>query len=95
MWHIVPRSASADGHGDLKRYLDERLPGMLGMEANFTRPDVGWYYMYTDVRPDQIEYVCAKTIGLDSSISIETSRDAMEKHPRARQMMEMAGEKAR
>jgi hypothetical protein len=91
VWHIVPRSASADGHGDLKRYLDERLPGMLGMEANFTRPDVGWYYMYTDVRPDQIEYVCAKTIGLDGSISIETSQDAMEKHPRARQMMEMLG----
>jgi hypothetical protein len=91
VWHIVPRSASADGHGDLKRYLDERLPGMLGMEANFTRPDVGWYYMYTDVRPDQIEYVCAKTIGLDGSVSIETSQDAMEKHPRARQMMEMLG----
>ena len=86
-----PASASADGHGDLKRYLDERLPGMLGMEADFTRPDVGWYYMYTDVRPDQIEYVCAKTIGLDGSISIETSQDAMEKHPRARQMMEMLG----
>ena len=92
VWHVVPRSASADGHGDLKRYLDERLPGMLGMEANFTRPDVGWYYMYTDVRPDQIEYVCAKTIGLDSSISIETSREAMESHPRARQMIEMAGQ---
>jgi len=91
VWHIVPRSASADGHGDLKRYLDERLPTMLGMEANFTRPDVGWYYMYTDVRPDQIEYVCAKTIGLDGSISIETSQDAMERHPRARQMMEMLG----
>jgi hypothetical protein len=91
VWHIVPRSASADGHGDLKRYLDERIPGMLGMEANFTRPDVGWYYMYTDVRPDQIEYVCAKTIGLDGSISIETSQAAMEQHPRARQMMEMLG----
>jgi hypothetical protein len=92
VWHIVPRSASADGHGDLKGYLDQRLPTMLGMEANFTRPDVGWYYMYTDVRPDQIEYVCAKTIGLDASISIETSQAAMEKHPRARQMIEMVGQ---
>jgi hypothetical protein len=90
-WHIVPRSASADGHGDLKRYLDERLPGMLTMAANFTHADVGWYYMYNEVRPDQIEYVCAKTIGLDGSISIETSQAAMEKHPRARQMLEMAG----
>ena len=31
VWHIVPRhSASADGHGDLKRYLDERLAGHGG-----------------------------------------------------------------
>ncbi len=91
LWHIVPRSASADGHGDLKAYLDERLPGMRGMAANFTRADVGWYYMFNDVRPDQIEYVAAKTIGLEGSISIETSLATMEKHPRARQMVEMVG----
>jgi hypothetical protein len=91
VWHIVPRGASADGHGDLKRYLDERLDGMLAMEADWTRPDVGWYYMYRDVRPDQIEYVSAKTLGLDGSFSIETSLAAMDQHPRARQMMEMLG----
>ena len=91
MWHIVPRSASADGHGDLKKYLDERLPTMLGMAANFTCRDVGWYYMFDDVRPDQIEYVCAKTIGIEGSISIETSLATMERHPRARQMIEMIG----
>ncbi len=91
VWHIVPRSASADGHGDLKKYLDERLPIMQGMAANFTRPDVGWYYMFADVRPDQIEYVLAKTIGLDGSISIETSLATMEQHARARQMIEMVG----
>ncbi len=36
--------------------------------------------MYTDVRPDQIEYVCSKVLGIDGSISIETSQAAMEKH---------------
>jgi hypothetical protein len=90
-WHIIPRSASADGHGDLKGYLDARLPGMLGMAANYTRADVGWYYMYKEVRPDQIEYVCAKTIGIDGSISIESSVDALESHPQGRQMLEMIG----
>jgi len=90
-WHIVPRSASADGHGDLKGYLDERLPTMLGMAANFTRADVGWYYLFKEVRPDQVEYVCAKTLGLDGSISIESSLDAMESHPQGRQMLEMIG----
>ena len=91
LWHIVPRSASADGHGDLKWYLDQRLGAMLGMAANFTRSDVGWYYMFKEVRPDQIEYVCAKTIGLDGSISIESSLGAMDGHPQARQMIEMVG----
>jgi hypothetical protein len=91
VWHIVPRAASADGHGDLKKYLDERLPVMQAMASNFTRPDVGWYYMFDDVRPDQIEYVCAKALGMDSSISIETSLESMEKHARARQMIEMVG----
>ena len=90
-WHLVPRSASADGHGDLKGYLDDRLPGMLGMAANYTRSDVGWYYMFKEVRPDQIEYVCAKTIGIDGSISIETSLESMESHPQGRQMLEMIG----
>ena len=51
VWHIVPRSASADGHGDLKRYLDERLPGVLGMADNWTHADVGWYYMYERSAP--------------------------------------------
>lgn len=90
-WHIVPRSASADGHGDLKGYLDQRLPTMLGMAANYTRADVGWYYLFKEVRPDQIEYVCAKTIGIDGSISIESSLEAMESHPQGRQMLEMIG----
>ena len=87
----MPRSASADGHGDLKGYLDERWPGILTMGANFTRADVGWYYMYDDVRADQIEYVCAKVLGVDGSISIETSQAALEKHAYARRMMEMLG----
>lgn len=90
-WHLIPRSASADGHGNIKGYLDQRWPGILGMEANLTRPDVGWYYMYTDVRPDQIEYVCAKVLGIDGSISIETSQAAMEKHTYGRRMVEMLG----
>ena len=90
-WHLVPRSASADGHGDLKGYLDERWPGILGMEDNWTRPDVGWYYIFTDVRPDQIEYVCSKVLGIDGSISVETSQSALEKHVYGRRMIDSIG----
>ncbi len=68
LWHIIPRSASADGHGDIKGYLDQRWPGILGQAANFTRSDIGWYYMFKDVRPDQIEYVRAKALGPPSRL---------------------------
>lgn len=90
-WHIVPRSASADGHGDIKGYLDERWPGILGMAANWTLPDIGWYYWFRDVRPDQLEYVCAKAMGVNGSISLETSRAALETLTQSRQMMETVG----
>ncbi|MBT3374777.1 MAG: hypothetical protein HN742_29590 [Lentisphaerae bacterium] len=89
LWHIVPRSASADGHGDLKGWLDQRWPTILSMADNFTRADVGWYYWFKECRPDQIEYVCAKALGVDSSISLETSREAMERLTQTRQMFEM------
>lgn len=90
-WHIVPRSASADGHGDIKGYLDERWPGILGMANNWTKADIGWYYWFRDVRPDQIEYVCARALGIEGSISIETSVEATERLVQSRQMYEMVG----
>ncbi|MEA3402313.1 MAG: hypothetical protein U9R79_13840 [Armatimonadota bacterium] len=89
LWHIVPRSASADGHGDIKGYLDQRWPGILRQRDNFTRSDIGWYYMFSDVRPDQIEYVRAKALGIDGSISIEASRESLEGLPLARKTFEM------
>ncbi|MBT3377057.1 MAG: hypothetical protein HN406_15745, partial [Lentisphaerae bacterium] len=89
LWHMVPRSASADGHGDIKGYLDQRWAGILGMGHNWTKADVGWYYWFKDVRPDQIEYVCAKALGVDGTISLETSREAMDRLTQTRQMFEM------
>lgn len=88
-WHIVPRSASADGHGDIKGYLDERWPGIMTQARNFTRSDIGWYYMFKDVRPDQIEYVRAKALSINGSISIEASRASLEALPLARKTFEM------
>ncbi len=91
LWHIVPRSASADGHGDIKGYLDGRWRGILGMGSNFTKADIGWYYWFKECRPDQIEYVCARALGIDGSISVETSREAMDRLSQSRQMFEMIG----
>ena len=91
LWHMVPRSASADGHGDIKGYLDQRWPGILGQRTNWTRSDIGWYYWFKECRPDQIEYVCARAMGIDGSISLETSRAALETLGQSQQMMEMIG----
>ncbi len=88
-WHIIPRSASADGHGDIKGYLDGRWRGIMGQAANYTRSDIGWYYMFKNVRPDQIEYVRAKALGLGGSVSVEASRASLEALPLARKTFEM------
>ena len=91
LWHFVPRSASADGFADIKRYLDERWETVLDMEDDLTRADVGWYRWYGDVRPDEMEYVNAKVAGVDGSFSLETDRKALERVPQSRQMLEMVG----
>ena len=90
-WHMIPRSASADGHGDIKAYLDERLPGILRMKDNFTAADIGWYGLDAGRPPDQLEYICGKCLGCDGSISVQANRKRLETHPRARETMEMIG----
>ncbi len=91
LWHLVPRSASADGYGDIKGYLNQRWQGILDQRLDFTRSDIGWYFWHNEVRPDQLEYVAAKAMSIDASISLQTSRAALDNLPQSRQMMEMLG----
>ena len=91
MWHIVPRSASADGHGDIKGYLDQRLPTILGMRNNLTFADIGWYGLDLGSRTDRLEYVVGKCLGTDGSISVQANRRILESHPHAREILEMVG----
>lgn len=90
-WHFVARSASADGHGDIKWYLDQRLNTILGMRRNCTYADVGWYGLDSGSRVDRLEYICAKCLGADGSISVQCNRSIFDSHPHARQIMEMIG----
>ncbi len=90
-WHLVPRSASADGHGDLKHYLDQRTAGILQMRRTHTAADIGWYALDIHGRPDELEYVCAKALALDGSISVQGYKGLLESHPRAREVFEMIG----
>ncbi len=89
LWHIVARSASADGHGDIKRYLDQRLGSILAMKKNFTFADIGWYGLDPGSRVDRLEYIAAKCLGSGGSISVQCNRSIFESHPHARQIMEM------
>jgi hypothetical protein len=81
-WHLLARSASADGHGDIKGYLDERS-GVFDSFARDGMPlDIGWYYGYDPTAtPDLFEYVLGTSIGYNSSISFQVSLAAAGRHP--------------
>ncbi len=81
-WHLMSRGASADGHGDLKGYLDERSAWLDALHRNLMPLDIGWYYGYdVNSTPDQYEYVLGATIGYDSSMSFQVSCAAAAAHP--------------
>lgn len=89
-WHMLSRSASADGHDDLKAYLEERSGGFGGREKTYMPLDIGWYYGYDRrATPDMYEYVLGATIGYDSSMSFQASVDAASKHPFIGEILDM------
>lgn len=90
-WHLVPSSASADGHGDIKWYLDRRTPAIESIRRSLTIPDIGWYGFDAGRPPDHLEYVCAKALGWDCGISLQTNVLELDADPRAREVMEMIG----
>ena len=81
-WHLLSRSASADGHGDIKGYLDERSAWLDSFRANGMPLEIGWYYGYdVEATPDMFEYVMGTSIGYDCPISFQVSVDAARAHP--------------
>ena len=92
-WHLHSRMASADGYRDIKRLLDERSPSFeTWYKPNFMPVDIGWYGIGQDrLTFDDVEYVCCRSIGYDSSIGWSTSVAALDGNPRAREMLQMCG----
>jgi hypothetical protein len=91
-WHILARSASADGHGDLKGYLDERSGWLDAFKRNAMPLDIGWYYGYDPTStPDMFEYVLGATIGYNSSMSFQVSLDAASRHPYVGEVLDLIG----
>jgi len=92
-WHLISRMASADGHGDVKGYLDERLPWLVGYADNLMPADVGWYYVYEPkVTADQFDYVLQKCLGFDSSISVQTNPTELRSHPEMGAILDLVAE---
>ncbi len=78
----MSRTASADGHGDLKSYLEERTPEFARLARNGMPLDIGWYYGHdVNATPDMYEYVLGATIGYDSSLSYQVTTESAAKHP--------------
>jgi hypothetical protein len=81
-WHLMSRAASADGHGDLKGYLEQRAPVFAALARNGMPLDIGWYYGHdVNATPDMYEYVLGATIGYDSSLSFQLSTESAAQHP--------------
>jgi len=95
-WHALSRHASADGHGDLKGYLDKRLPGFAGYKTNLMPLDLGWYYIYDPALAfDQFEYVLGKSLGFGCSISLQTSPKMLRTYPRMAEILDLVADYGR
>jgi len=89
-WHQLARSASADGHGDLKGYLEQRSPAFESFRKIAMPLDIGWYYGYdTSATPDMYEYILGTTIGYDSSFSYQVSVARANEHPFTGRILDM------
>lgn len=89
-WHLLARSASADGHGDLKGYLEERSPAFAGFREIGMPLDIGWYYGYdTAATPDMYEYILGMSLGYHTSVSYQVSVGAAANHPFTGQILDM------
>lgn len=92
-WHLISRMASADGHGDVKGYLDERLPWLAAYANNLMPADVGWYYVYDPaVTADQFDYILQKCLGYDASISVQTNPTQLATHPEMGAIFDLVAE---
>ena len=89
-WHALSRCASADGHGDLKGYLDQRLPHFENYKKNLMPLDLGWYYIYDlGLALDQFEYVLGKSLGFGCSISLQTNPVMLRTYPRMAEILDL------
>ena len=88
-WHMMARQASADGVRDIKGYLDRRIPRIERLQADLMPVDLGWYSINERITLDDWEYVLNKALGYQCSVSVQTTRKALDAHPQTREILEL------
>ncbi len=89
-WHLMARSASADGHGDLKGYLDQRANWFDALQRDGMPLDIGWYYGYDpNATADQFEYILGATLGYEASMSFQVSVAAARRQPFIHEILDL------
>ena len=90
-WHSMCRMASADGFRKIKLWIDKRTPTFQWYFDTLMPLDIGWYAINSNIRPDDMEYICSRAIGYNSAISVQTSTQALDTVPQAHEMIDMIG----
>ena len=73
-WHMMCRTAIADGFRDIKRSLDSNLKRIEAAKDNFMPVDIGWYALgASNISYDDIEYILCRSIGFDSSVGFQVT----------------------
>ena len=95
-WHLMSRTASADGYEDWRGYLNSRLGGFVNdlnyRFVNMPR-EVGWYGLkgaYGWLPMDAMRYIRHKGLGFDAPLSLSANVAWLEKHPRAIDMLDVS-----
>jgi hypothetical protein len=90
-WHSMCRMASADGFRNIKLWLDKRTWTFQWYFDTLMPLDIGWYAINSNIRPDDMEYVCSRAVGYSSAISVQTSTQTLDTVPQAHEMIDMIG----
>lgn len=95
-WHLMSRTASADGYADWRGYLNKRLNGFesdLGHRFLHLPREVGWYGLkgpYGWMPMDAFRYVRHKGLGFDAPLSLSARVEWLEEHPRAMDLLDIS-----
>jgi hypothetical protein len=100
-WHAFARYTSGDTYRSFPHYWKEnlkrkvskehldrmRIKRIISYKRNLMPAELGWFGLFKDTTPDEIEYLCGKAAGYDVPISIETRAYNLDSNPRTLEML--------